>query len=135
MRVTASIGERGHGFGFFERAEVLPLEVLDERDLDNLGVVNLADNDGQIAQADPNGSLIAPFARHNLKTGSPLSDHERLDDALLADRGHQLRKIAHDLARLIGIGLDLIDWHETANRRACGIGQRVDVVLVVAHFQ
>ena len=84
MRVTASIGERGHGFGFFERAEVLPLEVLDERDLDNLGVVNLADNDGQIAQAEAVLSRVALMDQADQKVAAlPHGDQRKLEVALL----------------------------------------------------
>ena len=62
-----------------------------------------------------------------------LPDDQRLDDALLADRRDQLGEVAHDLARLIGVRIDLVDRHHPPDRRAGGRRQRIHVVLVVAH--
>ena len=66
MGVAAAVGQARHRLGLFERAEVLALDVLDERDLDDLGVVDLADDDRQLAQADLDGRLVAALAGDDL---------------------------------------------------------------------
>jgi hypothetical protein len=120
-------------FRLFERGQVLALEVLDQRDLDDFVVVDLADDDRDVAKADLHGRLVAPLAGDDLEPGSTLADDDRLDDALLGDRRHELRQVPHDLPGLIRIGIDLVDRHDPANGSPRGAGQRLDVVLVVPH--
>ena len=60
--------------GLFEGAEVLALDVLDEGDLDDLGVVHLADDDRELPQPDLDGRLVAPLAGHDLIPAAALAD-------------------------------------------------------------
>ena len=53
----------------------------------------------------------------------------------LGDRGDELGQVAHGLARLVGVGVDLVDRHHPADRRTGRGGQGFDVVRVVAHPQ
>ena len=45
-----------------------------------------------------------------------------------------LAGVAHGLSRLIGVGIDLVDRHEAADRLAGRRGERLDIVRVVAHL-
>ena len=121
-------------FGLLERTEVLALQVLDQRDLDHLAVGDLADDDGDLVEGQPDGRLIAPLAGHDLEAPPSRPDDERLEDALLGNRGHQLRQVAHDLPRLVWIGIDLIDRDHAPEGGACGGGRRLHAVRVVARL-
>ena len=101
----------------------------------HLGVVDLADDDRQLAQAGLDRRLVAALAGDDLEALAALPDDQRLDDPLLGDRRDQLRQVAHDLPRLVRIGVDQLDRHHPADRRPGRRGQRLDVVLVVAHRQ
>src|SRR4029079_5409907 len=98
--VTAALGQASHGLSLLEGAEVLPLDVLDQRHLDDLGVIDFADDDRDLPKPDPNGRLVTALAGDDLVAPTSLANHERLDDALLVDRRHQLGQVAHDLPRL-----------------------------------
>ena len=55
------------------------------------------------------GGLVPALAGDDLEPVAALPDDQRLDDALFGDRRHQLRQVAHDLARLVRVGLDAVD--------------------------
>src|SRR5689334_17763468 len=103
MRVAALVGEDSERLGFLERPEVLALNVLDERDLDDLRVVDLANDDRELPQPNLHRSLIPALARHDLESTAALPHDEGLDNPLLSDRGHQLRQVAHDLPGLVRV--------------------------------
>ena len=105
-------------FGLFEGREILSLQVLDEGNLHDLGVVRLANHAGQFLQADLYRGLVAAFARDDLEPLAPLPEHQRLDDALLGNRRHQFGQVAHDLSRLVWIGIDEVNRYHAADRRA-----------------
>ena len=67
VRVAAARRQRLQRLGLFERRQVLALEVLDQRDLDDLVVVHLADDDREFAQADLDGRLVAALAGDDLE--------------------------------------------------------------------
>ena len=90
---------------------------------------------GSSLQAGLDGGVVAALAGDDLVARAALADHQRLDDAFLGDRGDQLRQVAHGLARLVGVGVDLVDRHHPADRRAGRGGQGLDVMRVVAHPQ
>ena len=73
MRVAAALGQAVQRLGLFERRQVLALEVLDQRELDDLGVVDLADDDRQLAQADLDRRLVAPLAGDDLEPVAALA--------------------------------------------------------------
>ncbi len=133
MRVAAALGQALQRLGLFERRQILALEVLDERQLKHLGVVDVPDDGRQFPQPDLHRGLVPPFAGDDLKPRPALPDDQRLENALLRDGGDQLRQVAHDLPRLIRVGIDLVDRNEAANRRPRRRRERLDVVLVVAH--
>ena len=59
--------------GFFERRQVLALQVLDQRQLEHLGVVDVADDHRQLAQADLDRRLVAPLAGDDLEAVAALA--------------------------------------------------------------
>ena len=63
--------------GLLERCQILPLDVLDERDLDNLVIVDLSDHDRDFAKSDLNGCLISPLTGDYLKTAATLPNRPR----------------------------------------------------------
>ena len=60
--------------GLFERRQVLALKVLDQRQLHDLGVVDFADDDRHLAQADLHGGVVAALAGDDLVAAQPLPD-------------------------------------------------------------
>ena len=67
MGVAAALGQAVQRLGFFERRQVLALQVLDQRQLEHLGVVDVADDDRQLAQADLDRRLVAALAGDDLE--------------------------------------------------------------------
>src|SRR5262245_43929091 len=116
MGVATAFGQRMKGFGLFERCQILSLDVFNECDLDNLVVVDLTNDDRDVAEPDLDGCLVSALAGDDLETATTLADDDRLDDAFLGNGRHQLRQIAHDLAGLIWIRIELVDWDEAADR-------------------
>ena len=53
-----------------ERRQILALDVLDQRNLDDLVIVDFADDDRDLAQPDLDGRLVASLARHDLKAAA-----------------------------------------------------------------
>jgi hypothetical protein len=97
----------------FDRVEVGALDVLDDRDFQHLGIVEVPHDDGDLVNLGPLRGPPAPFAGNDLiavaRRAGP--DDQRLDDTLFADRGGQLlqRVFGKGAARLIGIGVKLFD--------------------------
>ena len=67
MGVAAAIGQAVQRLGLFERGQILALKVLDQRELDDLGVVDFANDDRQLAQAGLDRGLVAALARDDLE--------------------------------------------------------------------
>ena len=86
-----------------QRSELLALQVLNQRDLHHLHVVRGALHDGELAEADLDGRVVAALPGDDLVPAAALPDDERFDDALLGDGRHELREVAHHLAGLAGI--------------------------------
>ena len=118
---------------FFERRQVLALDVLDQRELDNLAVVDIADDDRQLAEADLNSRLVSALAGDDLKAVAARAHDQWLDDPLFGDRSHQLGQVSHDLPRLVRVRVDAVDGNLSSNRRARRGRQGLYVMLVVAH--
>ena len=108
--------QRVECLAFFKWTEILALEIFDKGDFDQLGVVDVSNYNWHLVQANLYGCLVAPLAGHDLKTAAPLSNDEGLDNALVGNRGHQLREITHYLSGLVWIGVDLVDGHLAADR-------------------
>ena len=102
------------GTGFLQRVQVAALKVLDERDFDTLGLAQVADHRRQLVEARPLRRPPATFAGDDLVGRAAVvarPHHQRLDDALLADRGGQALDLGlvEVLARLIGMGRQVLD--------------------------
>jgi hypothetical protein len=121
--------------GLLERRQVLALEVLHQRQLHHFRIADLADDHGDVAKADLDGGVIPPLAGDDLVAVPARPYDQRLDDALLGDRGHELGQVAHDLPRLLRIRVEELDRDEPADRIPRGAGQRLNVMFVMPHSQ
>ncbi len=74
------------GLGFFEGRQVLALDVLDERELQHLGVVDVADDDRQLDDSGADGGLVTALAGDDLVALTALADDQGLDNPLLGQR-------------------------------------------------
>lgn len=96
------------GVRLFDRVEVGPLEVLDERELELCAIGQLADHGGDPLEPRHLGCPDPPLAGHELVPVEDLGDEDGLDDPVLGDARRELRQgLLLDLpAGLIGIALD-----------------------------
>ena len=115
------------GFGFLERREIGALQILDQRDLDHLGIAEAADEDRDLVQPDALRRAPAPLAGDQLVLGGlpahrrPHRAHQqRLHDPLAADRLRQpLQLLLGEMAaRLERRGTDRLDRHRADAARA-----------------
>ena len=101
------------GVRLFDRVQVFALDVLDERDLQDVAVGHrLLDDDGDGRQAGLlRGAEAALAGDQAIFIVASARDDERLDDAVLADAAGQLldRGLVEGLARLIRVRRDLLD--------------------------
>ena len=107
------LGEADVAGGFFHRVEILALEVLDERHFEHVAVGGLALDDGHGGEAEFFGGAPAAFAGDEFELAIHRADDERLDDAVLADRLHEVveRRFDEDGARLQRAGNDHVERH------------------------
>ena len=104
----------------FHRVEVFALDVLDQRELQRVagleGVLHHGRHGGQPRLLR---GAEAALAGDQLVLIAGAHDHERLHDAMLADAARELvdRCLVEHAARLIRIGLDLIDRNLRHSRR------------------
>ena len=104
-----------------ERRDVLPLEVLDDRDLHRGLVVDVLDQcrDGHVARElrCPPAALARDQLEAVLANGS---DEDRLEDAVLADAGRQLleRRLVEGEAWLLRVGFDAVNGNDLDAGRA-----------------
>ena len=70
---------------FFNRVEILALEILDEGEFENFAVVSFADEDGKFGEAGELGGAPATFAGDEFIRPVARADDERLKDSLLFD--------------------------------------------------
>ena len=87
------LGQPREGQRFFDRVQVLALQVLDERELQHLLVGRRADNGRRLQQADLARRAPAALPGDELILAIPLPHDERLDDAVLADGIDQLLQL------------------------------------------
>jgi hypothetical protein len=135
VRVAVALGQRLQTVRLFERAQVLALEVLDERDLHRLGVGGLADDARDLAQPRFDRGAIPSLARDDLEARAARTHEDRLEHSLLAHRRDQLREVAHVLARLIRVRIDVFDRHHAPDGLAARTAELIDEVHVVTHAQ
>ena len=79
------LGQLGVAPGFLDGVEVFALEVFDEGQFQHGAVIRLADDGGDLGQAEHLGGAPAAFAGDQLEMILPGADDERLDDALFLD--------------------------------------------------
>ena len=119
--------------GFFHRVQVGALDVLDNRDLENLGVIEVAQKNRNLVKFGNLRGPPAAFARNDLElallAGGRAHD-QRLNDALFIDRRREIleRVLVETAARLIGVGMDLFD----GNKAVGGLGS-LCARLVLVH--
>jgi len=108
--------------GFLDGVEVLPLEILDQREFERGGVVGFADEDGDLGEAGELGGAPAAFAGNQLERIAATPDDEGLDDALFPDRVSQLLEGVPGkvLAGLQGAGTEPAERHALDAFRAGG---------------
>ena len=113
-------------FGFLDRVEVLPLQILDERKLHDLALARFNDHRRDLVEAGLPGRAPSPLARDNLICAVffTRAHRNRCDDAVQADAFRQLvkRLLREYLPRLIGVWFDAADRDfADAVRRGFGV--------------
>ena len=108
-------GEAHEGLRFLDRVEVLALQVLDERHLQDIAVaLDLDDAHRDLLEPELDGRAPAAFAGDELQLAPDLAHDERLDNPVLADRIDQLLELLglELLARLERAGDDGLQRRE-----------------------
>ena len=103
-----------------DRAEVRPLEVLDEGELELVAIRELADDRRDALEAGQLAGAESPFAGDELVAVEGLGHEDRLEHAVLADaRGQALELgVVHALAGLARVGADPVE-RDVAGAGAC----------------
>jgi len=112
---------------FFQRVEVLALDILDQRHGDDGAVVQFAHHHRHLGQAGQLGGAPAAFAGDDLVTAAAVGAyHDRLDHALGADRVGQLVQLGrvHRHARLVLARLQLANRDVAQGFTGLGFGGR-----------
>jgi hypothetical protein len=87
LRVIELGGQHLIAGGFLQRIEIGALNVLDDRKLKCFGVTRVEDDHRHFVQAGTLRGAPASFASDDLvAVGAAHANHDRLDDAALADR-------------------------------------------------
>ena len=100
------------GARLLDRGEILAGDVLDEADQERVAVVGLADHGRQRGEPGLAGRAPAPLAGDQLVAAlEPGPEHDRLHDALVADRvGEPVRRLVVEAPpRLARVRVDLVD--------------------------
>ena len=128
------LGKSGQALGLLERMEVLAVEVLDQRDLEDLGIRDLDLDAGDLRQPRLERRAEAPLAGDDPKAAVRQgADEERLQHPFGLDRLDQLPEVSHARARLLRVRFDVLDRDEPAECLAEPLRERLDEVRVVAH--
>src|SRR6266498_3279561 len=119
LRVAVTVGETRVALRFFEGMQVLSVEVLDQGDLDDLVLGNVELDAGHFGQSGlhrgSETSLTSDDAVAPVPDGP---DQEGLEHSLGFDRPGEISQVADVSARLIGIGLDLVQGDPSSERCA-----------------
>src|ERR1700730_14452362 len=102
------------GAGFFDRVEILALNILEQGYFERSFIGDFADDRGHTAQAGSLRCAPAAFAGEKLIARSNSPQHQRLNDPAYLDRLSELRQglFRKMSARLIGTWLDQINRYE-----------------------
>ena len=121
LRHRAFVEQPPVGGRLVDRIEVLPLDVLDQRDLQQLVVADLAHDHGRPQEAGNLRGAPPALAGDDLEAVAAAPHEDRLDDAVHADRLRELleRPLLNLQARLPRVGHDAveIDLERYAARR------------------
>ena len=129
LRQVELVGEAAIGERFFDRVQILALDVFDQRHLEQrllLARRDVADDDRNAQQAGELRGAPAAFAGDDLEAIADLADDDRLDDAVGADRLRQLLepRVVHVAARLEVVRREAIDVDLDGRRRAAARARR-----------
>ena len=94
---------------FFNRIQVLALQVLDQRQFEHRAVIGFTHDDRHFSQAKQLSGAPAAFACDQLQMAVTLADDERLHNALFPDGISQLAQ---------GFGRKILPWLEGARANA-----------------
>ena len=114
MGVVELVDETLDGTGFFQRVQVLALDVLDQGQGQGVLVADFLDDDRYRLELGQRRGAEAPFAGDDLV--APIvdgTDHQGLQQAMLMDRVRQLLQggFVHAGAGLIAPGLQQVQGH------------------------
>ncbi len=120
MIVAVQLDQGVQPVGFLENVEVLALEVLDQGDLHGLVFGDIELDAGQLLQADVLRGDEPALPGDDLEPVAHGPDKDGLENALGADRIHELLDVPELAPRLMGIRVDLLDGdHPDPRTRAC----------------
>lgn len=118
------VGQAAVGARLLDRVEVFALDVLDEGELEHVGVVDVADDGRNGLQARLARGPQTPLAGDEFEASPLLPHDDRLHDPLGADGRHKLGELAlvEVPARLVGVDgylldVDLTDLADVVRRR------------------
>jgi hypothetical protein len=124
--------------GFLDWVEVLTLEVLDKGEFEHLVVGCIPNNDWDFGEARALGGPEPSLTGNDLKSVAASADDERLEHAVLEDRGLQVVEILrfHALAWLEWVGVEegdgesggrrLLYWRFGDRMAGCGLHDAVE---------
>ena len=90
LRQLQFVGEPTIGLRFFDRIQIFALDVFDQRDLEQIVVGDVANDDRHFEQAGALCGAPAAFAGDDLVAVVDASHENRLNDAMAADRLREL---------------------------------------------
>ncbi len=110
------------------------MQVLDQGDLENLGVRHVELDAGHFSQPRLERRAESPLPCDDPQPALGRRANEKgLEHSFRLDRLHELPEVSHARARLLGIRFDLLDRDEPAERLAESLGEGLDEMGVVAH--
>ena len=129
LRVAEFVNEPAVRLRLFDRVQILPLDVLDQRNLQRFAVGVIADDDRHFVKARALRGAPAALTRDDLIIMAVRTHHDRLDDAAFRDRAGKLvqRVVVEMAARLIGVGSDRADRDhaDAGGRNAVQVRRRI----------
>ncbi len=131
LRHAEFVGEPREGPRFLDRIEVRPLQVLDEREFEELAIRDFLHDDGHALEAGDAGSLEAALPgdkliRRRAEIAAHARHDHRLQHAVLADAVRQFaqRCLVELRTRLMRIRDDEVDVHRLDARAGFGLGDQ-----------
>ena len=112
LRMAVTVNELLVAIRLLDRVQILPLNILDQRNLGRGGIIDLSDDRRNGMQSRPLRGPPPPLAGDKLEIISVGTQQHGLEDAALGDRVGELRDrfLVEVDARLGGIGADSADF-------------------------